>query len=732
MSANTLSARNRLPLKLWLVLAAIAAFVACLGFASYRIIGVERQAGSDLGENLLWTMSQNETELLRFLDVLGRYGAGNDASVDRAELLARFDVLWSRFAVVSEGEMNNRLSAVAGARNAVENARVTLASVEDRVLALQPGDTIETRSIAQRLRALVPELREASVSTSHSELERMVERAEDRGNALMMALLFLLGLAASVGLLLLLLFFEFRRNGRLIAAAGEAEAAARLSEQRFRNILECSSDWVWETDAEHRLSMLSGHLLEQSGEAPKDVLGKTRLDRRLPEDADDANWLWHRQVLDQRLPFRDFIFPYRNAAGDARWARVHGRPLFDLQGGFLGYRGTGRDITEEIEAERALKESRSLLKAVIDAVPAVINLKDRNSRYVFMNRFQSEVYGIDADKAVGLTSADVTGDDYGEQSRRLDMEVFRSGRSQAFHERDFVDAQGRRRIWWTAKQPLKDEHGNVRHVVTVALDITDLKESERLRQNLSRYFSPNMVDLLAARDEPIGQVREQQVAVVFADLFDFTHYAAQAAPAAVMATLRDLHARMTDIVLARGGTLEKFLGDGLMATFGTPEKSDRDAGNALAAIIDMVVSIHLWNQERTDRGEPALRIGIGAHYGPVILGEIGSLRRVEFAVVGDTVNLANRLETLTRRLHTAAVISRSLVEAAAADPQTDTSLLDLFKPIPAQPVDGYDSPVAVSVLDHERMDRRLKLAGNQPAEPSIHPKPVANGSLVGG
>jgi class 3 adenylate cyclase len=84
-----------------------------------------------------------------------------------------------------------------------------------------------------------------------------------------------------------------------------------------------------------------------------------------------------------------------------------------------------------------------------------------------------------------------------------------------------------RRTWWTAKQPLTDDDGNVRHVVTVALDITDLKESERMRQNLSRYFSPNMVDLLAARDEPIGQVREQQVAVVFADIFDFTHYAAQ-------------------------------------------------------------------------------------------------------------------------------------------------------------------------------------------------------------
>jgi adenylate cyclase len=164
---------------------------------------------------------------------------------------------------------------------------------------------------------------------------------------------------------------------------------------------------------------------------------------------------------------------------------------------------------------------------------------------------------------------------------------------------------------------------------------------------------------------------------------------------------------MTDIVLARGGTLEKFLGDGLMATFGTPERSDRDAGNALAAVVDMVVSIHHWNSERKARGEPVLRIGIGAHYGSVILGEIGSVRRVEFAVVGDTVNLANRLEALTRRLETAAVISRALMEAAAADPVSDAALLDLFVPIAPQAIEGYDAPVAVNVLDHARLDRRL-------------------------
>jgi hypothetical protein len=91
--------------------------VVSIGFASWRIMEVERQGGSDLGENLVWAMSQNEIELLRFLDVLGRYGSG-DPSVGRDRLLERFDVLWSRFAVLAEGELGDRLGNVAGARGA--------------------------------------------------------------------------------------------------------------------------------------------------------------------------------------------------------------------------------------------------------------------------------------------------------------------------------------------------------------------------------------------------------------------------------------------------------------------------------------------------------------------------------------------------------------------------------------------------------------------------------------
>lgn len=348
-------------------------------------------------------------------------------------------------------------------------------------------------------------------------------------------------------------------------------------------------------------------------------------------------------------------------------------------------------------AEAAARHGRALLQAVIDAVPALVNVKDTAGRYVLMNRFQGQAYGVDPDAAVGQFSRDFTGEDYGGESLATDLRVIESGRGTGFYERPFVGPDGRRRLWWTAKQPMLGADGAVRHVVTVAMDITDLKAAERAKANLARHFSPNMVDLLAERDEPLGQVRSQQAAVLFADLVDFTRFATCYPPEQVMATLRELLARLTEVVLSHGGTLEKFLGDGLMATFGTPQPQADDAGRALLAARAMADAIAAWNAEAAP-GLGPLRIGIGAHLGPVLLGEVGSARRVEFAVVGETVNLASRLQDLTRRLDASAAVSRALAQAAARCPQGARALAGL-RPVGAQRLDGIAEPVEVLVYD---------------------------------
>jgi len=187
--------------------------------------------------------------------------------------------------------------------------------------------------------------------------------------------------------------------------------------------------------------------------------------------------------------------------------------------------------------------------------------------------------------------------------------------------------------------------------------------AERARSNLSRYFSPNLVALLAERDEPLGAVRRQTVAVLFADIVGFTSMAERMAPEAVVAMLRDYHERMTATIFACGGTIDKYIGDEIFAVFGVPETNADDAANALRCADMMLSALDCWNEERQARGEPRLAIGIGLNYGQAVLGDVGSEHSFSFTVIGDTVNTASRLQRLTRSLETPLVVGDPLVSA---------------------------------------------------------------------
>jgi adenylate cyclase len=214
-------------------------------------------------------------------------------------------------------------------------------------------------------------------------------------------------------------------------------------------------------------------------------------------------------------------------------------------------------------------------------------------------------------------------------------------------------------------------------------------EIERERANLSRYFSPNMVDELAQSDQPLGPTRQQDVAVLFADIVGFTAMAEAMQPAAVIELLRAYLGRMERLVFEHRGTVDKYIGDALMATFGTPRAGSADASNALRCARAMIDLMRIWNTERGGRGEAPLGIGIGLHYGPVVLGDIGGEARLEYAVIGDTVNVASRLERLTRAHACAIIASDALVGAVRREAAPDlATLLEGLTPGPAVPLRG--------------------------------------------
>ena len=225
-----------------------------------------------------------------------------------------------------------------------------------------------------------------------------------------------------------------------------------------------------------------------------------------------------------------------------------------------------------------------------------------------------------------------------------------------------------------------------------------LKQSNvaRERANLARHFPPTIVNELADRDQPLGDVRSQFVTVMFTDIVGFTRMTEQQSPDDVVAMLREFHGLMESAVFNNHGTLDKFLGDGIMATFGTPDPSPDDAANALKCAREMMASIDQWNRERHDDGRDPIRLSIGIHSGEVVLGDIGSERRLEFATLGDTVNVASRLEALTRDLDVRLIVSEGFVYAlgAATDDQGQDLLTD-FQSGGAHSLRGRDDPVKI-------------------------------------
>ena len=480
----------------FLPIGVLAIGIIVLAAALYLIVaGLQRdtqQVHAEYGDNLPWYAGQFERELSAFILALDSYRLG-EAGVTRADVIDRFDVFWSRIDNADAGPVGSQYLRFEGVESLIGRARRAVRDIEPIVSSLDADDAVAHSLIKVRLDGLSKAFHEVTLLATHQQNQEMIDhhgRTVQAHDTLMMIFAgVLVGGAILIGLILI----EMRQINALrgslqqrveertrslreeIAQRQQATEALRESEQRFRDFARSASDWFWEMGPELRFSYLSERFERATGIRPEHVLGKAHDEVGKPDSRDEV-WIGHVEDLKARRPFRDFRLVQMRSDGTSVYFSLSGTPRFDPSGTFLGYRGTGTDITDQFEAERALRRSEERYRRLVDLSPDGILIHVRD-RIVFANPAALRFLGAGESEAlVGRNLFDLIDPDFHKVTKLRLKEALDRGLEQPQMEQVFISLDGRSFPVNCASTRLPSEEGHT--VLTVFRDISQVTQLE--------------------------------------------------------------------------------------------------------------------------------------------------------------------------------------------------------------------------------------------------------------
>lgn len=333
-----------------------------------------------------------------------------------------------------------------------------------------------------------------------------------------------------------------------------------------------------------------------------------------------------------------------------------------------------QELTDEIERRKKVEVQLRKLTKAVEQSPSMVIITRLNGDIEYINPRFEQITGYTLQELQGknprvLKSGETRQESYSKMYQHLaEGHTWRA----EFHNR-----KKNGQMYWASCSisPLRDEDGNMTHYIGVSEDITAQKEAEKQLQEANRQLQDSYLQLAQLNQtfrlfvpqqllsriqnsgthviEP-GHVEEEELTILFSDIRAFTFITEALSSRETFEFLNSYLNVMEPCITRCGGFVDKFIGDGIMALFEGPDSADR----AVQASLDMHEALSIYNQQRIEQGQPVVRIGIGLNTGRVMVGALGSRTRLDSTVVGDHVNLAARLESLTKRYRARILITQ--------------------------------------------------------------------------
>jgi adenylate cyclase len=314
--------------------------------------------------------------------------------------------------------------------------------------------------------------------------------------------------------------------------------------------------------------------------------------------------------------------------------------------------------------------NESILKSLSNGVVTL----DQQLIIVKVNEAAQRILRIPSEAMIGCSAERVLGNLNAWITRSLEY-VVRMGATDYHADTDLLLSDGDRGAVNLTAAPVVDTEGKSIGYMLVLEDIT---REKRVRNTMTRYVAKEVVDQLVASGADVLQGSSLVATVLFSDIRRFAMLSEAMTPRETVTMLNEYFAEMVEAIFIRGGMLDKYLGDGLMAIFGAPIEGAVDADNALLVATDMMRALRGFNARRAERELKPMEIGIGLATGEVMAGSIGPIKRMAYTVIGDNVNLAARLESANKYYGTAVLLAGSTVDSLKS--RAVLRRLDLLQP----------------------------------------------------